>query len=913
MKKSRYTVFVVHKGKQWSKSVDQIPFVIGRGVSADVQISSDLLSREQIRVGKDENGFWLEDLGSSNGTFIEQKPVPPKSRVPYKEGESIQIGQKLGFYLSISAQETFNSEVIPFPQEQKVEVPHKKVANGPVQSAPRKVTPAPVAVDQDFINAMTTAEKNLFEQIKKMVGNEAQEIHQAAWRKAEEITQRAEKEKERVIKEAREQAAREIKAQQEAVTEKLQELHKTKAQLGQERQLLETEVSSRKNKVKELSLAEENYQQKLAELKKEIFESEERYKRQAEEAEADLAKLNQEKEKFASEYEEFKLEERKTRSKLEAEVLEAKVGALKIQTEAAQLQEKIEHLKPELERLYSDKARLEETQQSIRHKIHEEESVLAKLKGEQAQLKAEEQKVRDSLEFQRSECDRVQVSAEKLMEDAQNEVRELMKRNEARAAALIADALKKVSELEQEAELLKQGHQEEIQRFDVLKDELRRQSDQKQTEAQNQCDLLLREAQEATEKQREELQAEISEVRVRKEALEVEILSLDRQRIQKIEETKQVIQEKLDKARLDADVLIAKGQEASDLLIKQDRLIFEDEIRRIRAEAESQLENARRSAQNILAEAESEMRAQRIKEQHSSAELKQLTMLEIKELRTQGEEEILRRKHEHAKNVTANVYALVTSEMFKAKDKVLDVTMIDEFTKGIKDLIFDTMLDRVGPDQDKLQEILKVSADAKSKEKQYWQRFKVTTFSALFAAMTLIAFPQIITYPKQKIIAAFTEKSSNGSEEFMNQVQEARQKAIYNPSTTAEFKPSYVENILFTTDFMTKLQDQAYQDKWILDLNDYFINVMDVKDTTIIKFVSLESSFLKDLTRIKSDIDAQNPDVKIEEMKSREQEFKKKLAEVFESPEKVSQYYGFHQKFWNEFYHPRKPAHQSSP
>jgi hypothetical protein len=167
----------------------------------------------------------------------------------------------------------------------------------------------------------------------------------------------------------------------------------------------------------------------------------------------------------------------------------------------------------------------------------------------------------------------------------------------------------------------------------------------------------------------------------------------------------------------------------------------------------------------------------------------------------------------------------------------------------------------------------------------------------------------VITVPKNKIVAAFTQKKENtGSDVFLKKLQESRIKAVYTPKTTVEFKSSYVENMLYTTDYNSKVLDQAYQDKWILDLNDWFIRSLDVKDTTIIKFVSLENNLLRDLAKLKSEIDPANIAPSLELMNQRESEFRQKLSEIFGDPAKVERYYEFSEKFWNNFYNPRKPA-----
>ena len=74
------------------------------------------------------------------------------------------------------------------------------------------------------------------------------------------------------------------------------------------------------------------------------------------------------------------------------------------------------------------------------------------------------------------------------------------------------------------------------------------------------------------------------------------------------------------------------------------------------------------------------------------------------------------------------------------------------FSKEFKELVVDTMLDRVGPDTSKLQSILKTGADAKNKELRFWRKVKIGGFSAAALLAILIFFPQVVTIPKDKIV-----------------------------------------------------------------------------------------------------------------------------------------------------------------
>ncbi len=66
--------------------------VIGRGRSADVVISDPTISRAHAAIGYDGEEFFLEDLGSTNGTAVNGKREP---RLKLRSGDEIQLGKLL--------------------------------------------------------------------------------------------------------------------------------------------------------------------------------------------------------------------------------------------------------------------------------------------------------------------------------------------------------------------------------------------------------------------------------------------------------------------------------------------------------------------------------------------------------------------------------------------------------------------------------------------------------------------------------------------------------------------------------------------------------------------------------------------------------------------------------------------------
>ena len=71
-------------------SIDRERIVIGRGRKADLALAEATISRAHAALGFDENGFFVEDLGSTNGTMVNGGRV---ERHRLKNNDEIQMGK----------------------------------------------------------------------------------------------------------------------------------------------------------------------------------------------------------------------------------------------------------------------------------------------------------------------------------------------------------------------------------------------------------------------------------------------------------------------------------------------------------------------------------------------------------------------------------------------------------------------------------------------------------------------------------------------------------------------------------------------------------------------------------------------------------------------------------------------------
>jgi pSer/pThr/pTyr-binding forkhead associated (FHA) protein len=70
--------------------VDRDWLVIGRGRGADVVIAEPTLSRAHVAIGFEEEAFFVQDLGSTNGTLVNGAR---EQKAHLKDGDEIQIGK----------------------------------------------------------------------------------------------------------------------------------------------------------------------------------------------------------------------------------------------------------------------------------------------------------------------------------------------------------------------------------------------------------------------------------------------------------------------------------------------------------------------------------------------------------------------------------------------------------------------------------------------------------------------------------------------------------------------------------------------------------------------------------------------------------------------------------------------------
>ena len=90
---------VVEKGKDKGKTLavpENSPLLIGRGMETHLRLRDQQVSRRHLKITNKLGEVRLEDLDSSNGSFVNGERVRSHELKP---GDKIQVGESLIFYL----------------------------------------------------------------------------------------------------------------------------------------------------------------------------------------------------------------------------------------------------------------------------------------------------------------------------------------------------------------------------------------------------------------------------------------------------------------------------------------------------------------------------------------------------------------------------------------------------------------------------------------------------------------------------------------------------------------------------------------------------------------------------------------------------------------------------------------------
>lgn len=286
-----FVTIATPKGGTTTKKIEGDMLTVGRAEDCNLTIQHETLSRRHMSVQLKNGQCWVEDHGSSNGTFVNGKRLKPHAPARVLPEDFIQLGQS-GVRLSVSVEaQMWKGATPPLPPELKAEQdktqtivtstinerrlvreakeiavePRKPIEAG--EQAEKLVQEAQKRAAALIQEAEVDAERRAEDIYRRAHATQAKmdEVYQKrlneAYRSAEMVYQKSQAESETILDQARAKSA-EIRAQAEGFVMEL----RRRTEDDCERILDEAQITARELKEGRLAEAEEMIRRKEEEL-----------------------------------------------------------------------------------------------------------------------------------------------------------------------------------------------------------------------------------------------------------------------------------------------------------------------------------------------------------------------------------------------------------------------------------------------------------------------------------------------------------------------------------------------------------------------------------------------------------------------------------------------------------------------
>ncbi len=104
MSKNRFKITINNKGKLSSHEVNGDTCIIGRGREVHIFCEHDLLSRNHLKIFKEKNTVMVEEMGSTNGSWLNDKKLVAGKPEIYHSEDNLVLGGQNGAIVYINAE-----------------------------------------------------------------------------------------------------------------------------------------------------------------------------------------------------------------------------------------------------------------------------------------------------------------------------------------------------------------------------------------------------------------------------------------------------------------------------------------------------------------------------------------------------------------------------------------------------------------------------------------------------------------------------------------------------------------------------------------------------------------------------------------------------------------------------------------
>lgn len=199
------------------------------------------------------------------------------------------------------------------------------------------------------------------------------------------------------------------------------------------------------------------------------------------------------------------------------------------------------------------------------------------------------------------------------------------------------------------------------------------------------------------------------------------------------------------------------------------------------------------------------------------------------------------------------------------------------------------------------------------------QQSKVKKFWIISAVSVVAAVAFVVLLPtfKNAAMESGKELSSKMEKQQMQKLADKKREndmsKIFNPDKTPEYQPSYTERVLYTESYVEVELAKKYREKWILELQDYFVHKLRLDENTLVPFIAAEANLIHDLQAEMRKINGNFVDLGVGRMREIENVFDKKIRKNITKESDYRKIMKFKEKFFLEHRDQFAPPPEKAP
>lgn len=679
----KFRVSISGKGHNKSVEIDTDGCVLGRGKECDIVLDDDLISRKHIKISLKNNEIQIEELGSTNGTWIDSVKMEKGKKITYSSELKVTLGGASGITLAIenlvikqnllSIQKTVVKTVADKTLIHNIAT--LKVGNGSVEPVSYAVSAPAIPAETrniklvsddvtlkdiskksiNFSDKKTGTKTSLDNKLKQIVTQESDRLREKAIREAKQLKQKALDEEKNIKDKARKEAleiieqskieAAAVKAEAESSILMLKEKIKhTELESEMAVKNMKLSIVQFEERIASLRQVEAGHNQKMKQLEDEYAGTRERIRNENLLLEELKHQSNTVKKNADLKLEEVALQERRSRAKIESEISEARNQTAKIFAEAEKAQALKDSMGPEIQQLKNEKIKIEKEINDSIAKQNKLDSDYAKASNALQVLVSETSNSRNELEeihtLIRSQNDKVnqlneqynekERSLKQKIEQLEQSAVKIIETAEFEASKIISEAMIKTQNIaEQNTQVLKDQEAQKLKFHESFEIEKKN----KHKDLQHEIEL-----------KKAGYSQELEKLEAKKNALTNEMKWMESNA--KATSEKMVTDAKTTCEKMAADAK-AEVQELKDQTIKNVELLkatakteAQNLKERTHKEVLSAKENANIEIQNLKKEASAEINNMKMAFNAESARLKNLSLEEVAKQKNEIEREL---------------------------------------------------------------------------------------------------------------------------------------------------------------------------------------------------------------------------------------------------------------------------------